>query len=118
MTTPNVDDWKMPTVTSYTSSRTGAGVINLTGGGSVWLPLPVGVNTIQVTGYGNAKITITVASNTSFSATVAKREVECSPSGASTVLSGVGRNPGETRFLYLSSTATVDASVLITTFPL
>lgn len=118
MTTPSLDDWEMPTVTSYTRSRTGAGVINLTGSGSVWLPLPVGVNAIQVTGYGNAKINITVTSDTNFSATVAKREVECSPSGASTVLSGVGRNPDETRFLYLASTSTVDASVVITTFPL
>lgn len=109
---------KMPTVTSYTRSRIGAGVLNLTGTGSVWLPLPVGVNTIQVTGYGDAKITVSVSTGQSFSGTIARRELDCTLSGASTVLSGVGRNPDETRFLYLSSTATVDTAVLITTFPL
>lgn len=118
MTSPNIDELNLPTVASYTRSRTGAGVINLTGSGSVFLPLPVGVSTIQVTGYGAAKLAISVTKDVTLSSAVAKRDLECSPSGASTVLSGVGRNPDETRFLYLSTTATVDASVVITTFPL
>lgn len=116
MTSPNLP--ALPTVVSYTKSRTGAGVLNLTGGGSVWLPLPEGVSMIQVTGYGAANVTTIVSTQTAFSGTVVTRELAATPAGASTVLHGVGRNRGETRFLYMSSTATVEVSVVITTIPL
>lgn len=116
MTSPNLP--ALPTVVSYTRSRTGAGVLNLTGGGSVWLPLPEGVSTIQVTGYGDATVTALVNSEKAISGAVATRELAASPAGASTVLNGVGRNTNETRYLYLSTTATVEVSVVITTIPL
>lgn len=116
MTTPNLP--ALPTVVSYTQSRTGAGVLNLTGGGSVWLPLPEGVSTIQVTGYGDATVTVLVSSATAFGNVVARRELKTSPNGASTVLNGIGRNRRENRYLYMNSTATVEVSVVITTIPL
>ena len=118
MTTPSLGDWKMPTVTSYTSSRATSGPVNLTGSGSVWLPLPTGVSAIQITGYGDAKLTVSVSTGQSSSGTIARRELDCTLSGASTVLSGVGRKDGETRFLYIGTTAAVQVSAVITTFPM
>lgn len=119
MTTSNVDLGALPTITSYTRSRTGSGVIGMSGtGGSVWTPLPTGVSTIQFTGYGDATVRILISSETNFGGTVAERELECTTSGASTVLSGVGTPDGQSRYLYVSTTASVNVSAVITTFPL
>ena len=84
----------------------------------MWLPLPVGVNTIQVSGYGSAKLTVVVSTDTSAGNAVARRVVDCLESGVSTLLSGIGRREAESRYLYISSSAASQVSVVITTFPL
>lgn len=113
MTTPNIDFSALPTIKSYAATTTG-GNVNLTGSGSFYELLPVGVSTIMV---GSQQSNLTVHLTTTGSSSARYRSVEVE-AGRPATLTNVAAPEGETRYLHIQASQACDVGVTIITYPL
>ena len=103
----------LPEVRSYAATAEG-GNVNLTGSGSIYEPLPVGVSTIMV---GSQQSSLTAHLTSGTGGAHRYRSVEVA-AGRPVTLTNVAVPKGERRYLNVQAARACDVGVTIITYPL